>query len=203
MTLSNDLKPGEAPPVRGFIVAGGKSSRMTRDKSLIPFRGVTMMEHALSIARVVSPELRILCGPHERYEDFGTPVVADSVCGAGPLGGLYAAAVSASFEGRDRMFWLAVDMPLVSSEFIQTLVSGLDRADVVMARTPRGPEPLCAAFRTEPTLAAVRRALLDGRLKLTEALEGLLIHFVDGDPTALVNVNTFEDYDKIATRSAQ
>jgi len=190
--------PGDVVPARGYIVAGGKSARMTRDKALIPFRGVTLIEHALSTAQCVSPEARILCGARERYEEFGVPVVVDPVCGVGPLGGLYAALLAASVDGRHRIFWLAVDMPLVSSEFVSELVNGLDRGDVVMARTPRGPEPLCAAFRTEPALAAVRRALLEGRLKLTDALEGLLIHFQEGDPAALVNVNTYEDYDKLA-----
>ena len=192
--------PGASDPVRGHVVAGGRSSRMTRDKALIPYRGVTMIEHALAIAQSVSSEARILCGAHPRYEDFGVPVVVDPVCGVGPLGGLYGALLQASTEGRHRIFWLAVDMPLVPAAFVSDLVSGLDRADVVMAQTPRGPEPLCAAFRTEPALAVVRRSLLDGRLKLTDALEGLLIHFADGDPATLVNVNTFEDYDKLATR---
>ena len=76
-------------------------------------------------------------------------------------------------------------------------MNGLDRADVVMARTERGLEPLCAAFRTEPTLARVRRSLLQGELKLTNALEGLLLQSIDTDPAMFLNINTFGDYERL------
>ena len=88
----------------------------------------------------------------------------------------------------------------MAPDFLTGLLAGLDRADVVMARTGRGPEPLCAAFQTEPTLAAVRRALLDGRLKMTSAFEGLLVHSLDSEPSAFANINTLGDYDRLGRR---
>ena len=185
---------------RGFVVAGGRSSRMGRDKALLPYRESTLIEHAISLTRQVTPDIRILCGPTRRYEEFGVPVSEDPVCGVGPLGGLYGALLSASMDGRERIFWLGVDLPLVTPDFLTSLVAGLDRADVVMARTDRGPEPLCAAFQTEPTLAAVRRALLDGRLKMTSAFEGLLVHSLDSEAAAFANINTLGDYDQLHRR---
>lgn len=173
---------------------------MGRDKALLAYRGSTLIEHAIRRAREVTPDVRVLCGPKRRYEDFGVPVVEDPVCGVGPLAGLYAALLSASADGRERIFWLAVDLPLVSPDLLRGLLAGLDRADVVMARTNRGPEPLCAAFRTEVSLAAVRRALLDGRLKLTSAIEGLTLHNLDAEASALANINTFGDYDELQQR---
>ena len=173
---------------------------MGRDKARLPYRESTLIEHAIALARKVTPDVRVLCGPSRRYEEFGVPVVEDPVCGVGPLGGLYGALLSASVDGREGIFWLAVDLPLVTRDFLALLVAGLDRADVVMARTPRGSEPLCAAFRTEISLAAVRRALLEGRLKLTSALEGLLVHNLDSDVRAFSNINTLGDYDQLHRR---
>jgi molybdopterin-guanine dinucleotide biosynthesis protein A len=168
---------------------------MGRDKALLPYEDSTLIEHAIAIARAVTADVRVLCGPTKRYEEFGVPVIEDPVCGVGPLGGLYGALLQASTDGRNRIFWLAVDLPRVTADFLGGLVADLDRADVVMARTSRGDEPLCAAFRTEPALAAVRRALLDSRLKLTAALDGLRVVRVDADLAAFVNVNTAGDYD--------
>ncbi len=173
---------------------------MGRDKALLPYRGTTLIEHAMALAREITPDIRVLCGPKRRYEEFGVPVIEDPVCGVGPLGGLYGALLSASIDGRERIFWLAVDLPLVTPGFLTSLMAGLDRADVVMARTERGPEPLCAAFQTEPTLAAVRRALLFGRLKMTSALEGLLVHSLDAEAAAFANINTLGDYDRLGHR---
>ena len=173
---------------------------MGRDKATLPYRESTLIENAIGLAREVTPDARILCGPARRYEEFGVPVVLDPVCGVGPLGGLYGALLSASVDGLERIFWLAIDLPRVNPEVLTGLLSGLDRSEVVMARTARGPEPLCAAFQTEPALAAVRSALLDGRLKLTSALHGLLVHHVDADPAAFANLNTPGDYDLLRPR---
>lgn len=182
---------------RGFVVAGGKSSRMGRDKALLPYGESTLLEHAISLTRRVATDVAILSGPFRRYEGFGSAVVEDVVCGVGPLGGLYSALLAASVDGRERIFWLAVDLPLVPAEFLSSLASELDRADVVMARTDRGLEPLCAAFRTEPTLARVRQSLLRGQLKLTDALDGLLLHSIEATPAMFLNVNTFGDYERL------
>jgi len=182
---------------RGYVVAGGQSSRMGRDKARLPYGDATLIEHAIALVRAVTPDVRVLCGAAKRYEEFGAPVIQDPVCGVGPLGGLYGALLHASADGCERMLWLAVDLPLVPADFLSGLASELDRADVALARTSRGDEPLCAAFRTEPTLAAVRRALLDGRLKLLSAFDGLLVHYAAAELAGFVNINTFGDYDRL------
>lgn len=170
---------------------------MGRDKALLPFRGTTLIEHALATARKVTDDVCILSGPSRRYQDHGVPVVEDEVCGGGPIGGLYSALLSASIEGRGRIFWLGVDMPLVPASLLARLVAGLDQAEVVMARTTRGLEPMCAAFRTAPTLERVRRALVEGRLKLTTALQGLALQVIDADDGDLTNVNSPAEYSRL------
>jgi len=170
---------------------------MGRDKAALPYRGGTLLEHAVSLVREVTSDVRILCGPKARYEDSGVPVVVDAVCGAGPMGGLYSALVSAHADGKGRILWLAVDVPLVPSTLLRRVVDELDHGAVAMARTERGVEPLCAAFRVEETLSAVRQSLLDGALKLTAALENLGIRMVDADAAALTNLNSPEDAARI------
>lgn len=184
-------------PLRGFVVAGGRSSRMGRDKALLPYRGANLLSHALGVLREVTPDVAILCGPESRYEDSGVPLVIDAVCGVGPLGGLYSALLSASIDQREQILWLGVDLPLVPPSLLEQLLRELELAEVAMARSTRGIEPLCAAFRTAPTLEAVRRALLEGRLKLTSALASLTVHTVDGDDAHFVNVNSPEEYEQV------
>ncbi len=173
---------------------------MGRDKARLPFGESTLIEHAIALAREVTRDIVVLCGPTRRYEEFGVPVIEDPVCGVGPLGGLYGALLSASIDGRERIFWLAVDLPLVEPPFLTSLVAKLDNSDVVMARTDRGLEPLCTAFRTEPVLVCVKRALLAGRLKLTSALEGLTMQAVDARAADFINVNTAAEYEHVSPR---
>jgi molybdopterin-guanine dinucleotide biosynthesis protein A len=170
---------------------------MGRDKALLPYRGSTLLNHSLGLLREVTPDVAILCGPERRYEDIGAPLVTDAVCGVGPLGGLYSALLSASIDNLEQIVWLGVDLPLVAPSLLEHLLRELEQADVAMARTTHGIEPLCAAFQTAPTLEAVRRALLDGRLKLTSALATLRVHTIDGDDAHFVNVNSPEEYERV------
>ncbi|MEO8360012.1 MAG: molybdenum cofactor guanylyltransferase [Vicinamibacteria bacterium] len=182
--------------IRGYVVAGGRSSRMGRDKAFLPWNGITLLDHAIHTLRAATSDVAILCGPARRYEDFGVPVVVDEICGAGPIGGLYSALTHAASSGRDRMVWLAVDTPHVSSALLRELAQALDEADVAMARTDRGVEPLCAAFRVEPCLGSVRRAIIERRLKLTDAFASLSAAHVDAPPGSLLNLNSPADLEQ-------
>jgi molybdenum cofactor guanylyltransferase len=186
------------PTIRGFVMAGGRSTRMGRDKALIPYRGSTLLGHAIDIVRAVTKDVEILCGPTPRYENFGVPIVIDEICGAGPIAGLHAALVSASADEVERILWLAVDTPLVPPTALRDLIAGLDGADVAMARADRGVEPLCAAFRVDPCLIAARTAILEGRLKLTDALNGLAIREISADGGFFANVNTPDEFERLS-----
>jgi len=167
---------------------------MGLDKALLPYRGGTLLEHAMGIVREATADVVILSGPRRRYLDFGAPVIEDPICGAGPLAGLYAALTSAAAADVDRILWLAVDLPLVPPHLLPRLVDALDCADVAMARTEHGLEPMCAAFRTTPAIENVRQALLTARLKLISALEGLRIETIDVDAHHFANLNSPADY---------
>lgn len=166
---------------------------MGRDKALLPWRDTTFLGHALDTVRAVASDIAILCGPTRRYEDFGVPLIVDEICGAGPIGGLYAALMDAASSDSDRMVWLAVDTPYVSSCLLRDLSRALDNAEVAMAHTDRGMEPMCAAFRVEPCLRSVRRAIIEGRLKLTDAAASLKCAQVGAPPNSLLNLNSPAD----------
>src|SRR5450432_4111174 len=58
----------------GFVVAGGRSLRMGRDKALLEWRGGTLLDHAIGRLRAVCGEVRVLSGSARRYADRGLPV---------------------------------------------------------------------------------------------------------------------------------
>jgi molybdopterin-guanine dinucleotide biosynthesis protein A len=154
------LTPG---PPTGFVVAGGLSRRMGRDKALLPWGGATLLDHALDRLRRICGRVFILAGPDRRYEDHGAPVLLDSARGAGPLAGLVAGLAQL---GDEPGLFLAVDLPEVPVALLAHLVARAAAADAVVPLSTGGPEPLCAAYG-KACLAPARRRLAAGEFKMT------------------------------------
>jgi molybdopterin-guanine dinucleotide biosynthesis protein A len=160
-----------AGDVTGFVLAGGKSTRMGRDKAFVEFNGVTLLARALEVTRSITSDVRIV-GAREKFAAFA-PVVEDVFRDRGPLGGIHAALQASSTELN---LMLAVDMPFVSVAFLQYLVnearSAADAAVVVPCSDSRF-QPLCAVYRRKFADAA-EQALLAGLNKI-----GLLFDAVE------------------------
>jgi molybdopterin-guanine dinucleotide biosynthesis protein A len=145
-----------------FVLAGGKSTRMGRDKATLPFAGRTLLESALALARSVTEDVFIL-GSAELYGAYGE-VIADIFPGCGPLGGIHAALTHAK---NDLNLILAVDTPFLSNRLAAYVVERA-RESRAMVTTPEinsYPQPLCAVYRRD-FLPIAEQALRAGRYKI-------------------------------------
>ena len=75
--------------VGAYVLAGGKSSRMGRDKALLELAGKPLVRHAVTKLRRVCEDVHILSGNMELAPY--APLVEDLHPGCGPIGGLEAA----------------------------------------------------------------------------------------------------------------
>jgi molybdopterin-guanine dinucleotide biosynthesis protein A len=205
---SSHLEP-ESVRTLGFAAAGGRSTRMGRDKALLPWAGTTLLGHALQALRAAFGDARILAGSERRYEEYGAPLVLDEPNNAGPLGGLCAALETARAEGFAGVFLLGIDMPLVGPELLREIAlarSGFG-VDIAAPHGPEGPEPLCAAYGTA-CLEPARRSAAQGRFKMTDFWAQVSCRLVEedflrpfGDPARLfANLNAPDDYDRMRPR---
>jgi molybdopterin-guanine dinucleotide biosynthesis protein A len=149
--------------VVGFVVAGGQSRRMGRDKALLPWGETDLLGHALARLRTVAGDVRILSGSGPRYLDRGVPVLTDPVPDAGPLAGVLAGLATA--DDHPGLF-LAVDLPGVPVALLARLVDLVEGYDAVVPVSARGPEPLCALYRSS-CIEPIGRCLSRGELKMT------------------------------------
>jgi len=101
----------------GFVLAGGQSSRMGRDKALVPLAGRPLLEHALGILREAGLPASI-AGGQPSLASFA-PLVEEAQPGQGPLGGISAAL--ASTTARLAVF-LPVDLPLLPASLVLYLL---------------------------------------------------------------------------------
>ncbi|HUX45604.1 MAG TPA: molybdenum cofactor guanylyltransferase [Terracidiphilus sp.] len=99
----------------GFVLAGGESSRMGRDKALVELDGRPLVEHVLGTLRESGLEARI-AGARSDLKSYA-PVIEDP--GGGPLSGICAALASCEAE---LAVFVPVDMPLVPPKLLEYLV---------------------------------------------------------------------------------
>jgi molybdopterin-guanine dinucleotide biosynthesis protein A len=130
--------------VTAFVLAGGKSIRMGKDKAFLEFKGRILLARALELAAGVAKDVRIVGDP-SKFAAFGR-VIEDIYCEHGPLGGIHAALKSSSTELN---LIMAVDLPLVAPNFLKYLVSVARDANAVVTvpRASDGLQPLCAVYR--------------------------------------------------------
>jgi molybdopterin-guanine dinucleotide biosynthesis protein A len=192
------VSPLPESPVTAFVLAGGASERMGRDKALLPWQAGDLLGHALARLRQISADVRLLTGSSRRYLTRDAPVHVDVVAGLGPLGGVLTALEVAPEE---RALVLAVDLPRVPVALLAFLVAQATGFDLVVPTTTRGLEPLCAVY-ARTCLPAIRAAAARGDLKLTSFWPGLRVRTIAeaeltqfGDTQDLfANINSPADY---------
>ena len=102
----------------GFVLAGGGSSRMGRDKALLPYRGTTLLAYIASVVRQAAGTATIIGDP-DRYSNVGFPVCPDQIPQCGPIGGIYTAL---SVTASDWNLVVACDMPMLSAPVLRRLI---------------------------------------------------------------------------------
>ncbi len=188
--------------VTAFILAGGKSTRMGRDKAFLDYHGQTLLARALALARPVAADVRIV-GSRDKFAAFAV-VVEDIFPGCGPLGGIHAALKSASTE---LSLILAVDTPFLTPAFLRYLINqarGAPEAAVTVPRVAGGWQPLCAVYRGEFAVAA-EKALRAGRYRIdslfdlarTRVIDSMELEQAGFSESLFRNLNTTEDLEAL------
>jgi molybdopterin-guanine dinucleotide biosynthesis protein A len=192
------------PSRMGFVLAGGKSSRMgmNTDKAFLDFGGQSLLDRALAVMSEVCDRVRIVGDP-AKFTKYGSSkygsVVADIFSGCGPLAGIHAALVHSPAELN---LMLAVDMPFVSTELLAFLFAAAENNDAIITvpRSSKGLEPLCAVYRRDFSIAA-EQALRAGKYKIDAAFSSVSIRVIEEGELAAAgfseqsffNLNTPQD----------
>jgi len=186
--------------VEGFILVGGQSSRMGRDKSQLIINGQTTSQMIAQALAPVTNRVRLV-GSHS---DATLPNIPDSHDRWGPLGGIQAALHACRTE---RCLIVACDLPFVTRELFALLLDLMNDsntvADAIVPVQPDGtPQPLCAVYNCAPCLLAAEVAIANGRHSPRSMLDKIIVRYLTSDayvrlPGAehfFVNLNHPEDY---------
>ncbi|MEK6725653.1 MAG: molybdenum cofactor guanylyltransferase [Deltaproteobacteria bacterium] len=185
--------------VTGIILAGGKSSRMGRNKALLDFGGRSIIEHTVDLFKSIFPEVILVTNTPEEYANLGIKTVTDIFPGKGSLGGIYTGLVHSS---HDYSFIASCDMPFLRRELIEFLINLNKGYDVVVPRLRDGHEPLHAVY-SKKCINKIKEMINKGDLRIIgfypevrvkEVTEDELAPYIS-EPSPFVNINTPEEYD--------
>jgi molybdenum cofactor guanylyltransferase len=155
--------------LHGFVLAGGKSSRMGVDKALLPFLGRPMIEIAVEKLRSFCAEVSI-AGNREDLWTFA-PVVHEARVDTGPAAGIEAGLLAAS---QPWVMFMPVDVPLVPVELLrQWAAAVMERQSAGCAASfllvNRDRQPAFCLMRRECS-GSVTRAIERGERRLDDIL---------------------------------
>lgn len=185
------------------ILAGGRSSRMGRDKAALPWRGATLLTDLIQRSQGVAFDEIIVSANRPPNLSSLPPelaarvrVVADSCQGCGPLGGMEAAfrASTCSY-----CLVLSVDLPFYDFSPVKQLLPELTQippVDLFLPMSENRPQPLAAVYRRGPTLKAVQATLAAEKRRVLSIVDALTVRILD-DAGALIlyeNINTPSAY---------
>ncbi len=176
----------------GFVLVGGRSTRMGCDKALLRIGNQTFLERTAETVAAATGKVTLI-GPPERYPDIKYPIIPDCLESRGPLCGLLTALDNTD---ADWNLVLACDLPAIHIEFLKNLLHAAESSDaeVVVPQTSGRIEPLCAAYHRS-IRDKVAAALTRNDLRMQDFVSTLRTKIVPVDDAAVLkNVNTPEDY---------
>ncbi len=175
------------------ILAGGKSSRMGRDKAWLEVNGQPLLARQLGLARELGAAEVFISGRADvDYDAFGCRVLLDKFAGAGPLAGIERALNAATLP---LVLVLAVDLPEMNVEFLHRLGIGCAENMGAIPRVNGNIEPLAAFYpKTSWKIAAESlETFWTAERRSPTRHVAMPFHFLAGSETGALGVKCFAE----------
>ncbi|PKM81572.1 MAG: molybdenum cofactor guanylyltransferase [Firmicutes bacterium HGW-Firmicutes-14] len=170
-----------------IILAGGKSTRMGRNKALVRVKEQKMLEGIIKAVSGHFPEV-LVSGADPVYDGMGLKTVPDIYTGRGPLGGIHACLKA---SGHRVNFLAACDMPFVDAGLAEYMVRLSQGYDVVVPKLGEYYQPLFAVYMKD-CIEEIERQLDTGQNKIISFYPRVRTRLVGAD-----EIEKFGDPDRI------
>lgn len=194
-----------------IILAGGNSSRLGWNKALEAINGKNLVQRVVNRLIPLSKEIIIVTAQSETFSySPSSPtikIVADIYHGKGPLGGIYSGLVISSCS---QAVVVGCDMPFLNIALLNYMTQLSPAFDVVVPRTRKGVEPLCAVY-SKNCLAPIHELLERNELMISELFSVVRVRYVeedeidrfDSEHLSFFNINTQADLDEARKLAAE
>jgi molybdopterin-guanine dinucleotide biosynthesis protein A len=176
-----------------IIMAGGDSSRMGIDKSMLQIKDEPIIKHICDQLRNTFNQILISTDEAEKYAFLGFDCIPDKIPGQGPLMGI-ASALEAS--ANELNFIIACDIPYIDIRFVRKMLAEAQAADMVIPTNGNGKhEPLFAIYN-KSALKAMNQVLSSGKRKISDVFAHCEVRYIKLKAKHFTNLNTMEEYEE-------
>ena len=189
--------------VTGIILAGGKSSRLGRDKAWEDVGGQRIIDRVIGALQSSCDEVLIIGDRPERQNELSLPKCiqyrSDDLKGRGSIGGLYT-----GLKAADTLWSLVVacDMPFISRELIQFMLSIIskNRCDAIVPVINGRYQPTHALYNST-CIPFIEKNISSGNFRMDSYFDEIyleeisedVINSIKGAELSFFNVNTEDD----------
>ncbi len=178
-------------PTTAILLAGGDSTRMGQDKTMLPIDGQPMIKHDYEQLQPHLSQTLVSSSNVSLHDFLGATVVADDVAGRGPLAGI-ASALKASASNVN--FVMACDMPEIDAGLIRAMLRQVGDYDAVVPKVgPEMYEPLFAVYK-KSALPAIEQVLQSGSNRVIDCFDHCRVKYIDLPGRQFSNINTKAEY---------
>jgi molybdopterin-guanine dinucleotide biosynthesis protein A len=193
-----------------IILAGGKSSRLGRNKALQIIGGKTLIQWVVDRLATLSTEIIIATARGEPIPCSSTArirTVADTHPGRGPLAGIYSGLVASSGS---RAIVVGCDTPFLNVSLLQYMSQICSTCGLVIPRIEGKVEPLCAVY-SKDCVAPIGQLLKQNELKIIELFRMVTVRYIEEDEIdsfdpehlSFFNINSQADLDRATELATQ
>ena len=189
--------------VTGIILAGGKSSRLGRDKAWEDVGGQRIIDRVIGALQSSCDEVLIIGDRPERENELSLPKCiqyrSDELKGRGSIGGLYT-----GLKASDTLWSLVVacDMPFISRELIRFMLSIIskNRCDAIVPVINGRYQPTHALYNST-CIPFIEKNISSGNFRMDSYFDEIyleeisedVINSIKGAELSFFNVNTEDD----------
>lgn len=189
----HNLIKEQIAPVRGLVLAGGKSTRMGKDKTRLEYYGKSQLDHTIALLERNQLKTFVSVGIDQHFDK--REFIQDKFVGLGAFG-----AICSAFQHDPNKAWLvlATDLPFVNDHLIRLLLQKRNPAKVATAikgKSKEFMEPLITIY--EPKAYPVLLSFLSqGYSCPRKTLINSDVEIVEADDDLIRNINTPEEYEE-------
>jgi len=187
--------------ISAVLLAGGESRRMSKDKATLLFRGKPLWQIQLELLGRLEPaEIFVSARIDPVWRPADVEFVADDPPSCGPLSGL---AASLAQMRTNHLLALAIDMPLMTPEYLTFLCDQIELGRGVLPKINGRAEPLAAIYPREvhidfrSALSGIDFSLQALTSRLVEAGKLRAIRVPDEAREFFLNVNQPDDVQSV------